>query len=311
MKLVVKKKGVGYGVNDADAAIVDIANVATLKEGSFLIAFDNGTIIKADGTLTGDAGEKSIIYAMRKGELEVSSPIYVGKSSLVTPVADHAAAAKVATLTSVFAASDADGEHTGLIIYDMSKNVMDPTRRKDYTIYTDDNTVVGDYAAIATKVKEHPLVSDCTYGSNKFTVTFVSGANCDIEGLGAVEKGVKAVTTKLAYGDALTMAEMVEFAHTISPFDGNRDGSIDGDINTFARDYMIEDYPYLVFGFNVNDSVYSTGKSDLSRYGGNLYIAFPEGDLAAANEGFLDIFKAAISGVGNDGGGAGADDPDN
>lgn len=301
MKLVIKKSGVDY------SSVSDIANIGNMAEGSLLLAFDDGTIIAPNGTFlkggaaaTETTGDKCFIYAMLDGEVRISHPIKVGAAALLKPLPDHDAVKKVMTLTKTFAASDEEGEHTGLVIWDYSKNEMDPTRRRNYSIYTDDSTVIEDYQAIATKVAEDELVYSCAYAAGVFTVTFVEGANGGISGLGAVEDGVIATTAALKYGDTLSADEMAAFALTCSPFDGNRDGSIDGDIKTFQKDYGIEDKKYILWGIETDKSVYATGKTDLNRYGATLYLAHVDGEGPADGEGWMDIFNAALTGVPGD-----------
>lgn len=312
MKLVIKKKDVLYGVNGADAAITDIANIETLKEGSFLCAFDNGVVILADGTFVGDASEKAIIYHMRQGELEVTSPIFVGKSRLLPPLADHAAAPRRVTFSIVIPGTITEEGYTGLSFIDQSKNEPDPTRRKDVSVYTNPDSTQTTLDALQAKVLALDFVATCTLAANTLTITYVAGANIHVSGLGEFETRVATETQALSQGDSLSPLQMAEFVHSISPFDGNRDASIDGIIGTWVREYGVEDYNYLNFGIVINTDMYSTGKPDMDQYGGVLYVAFPEGDLAAAaNEGFVDIFNAMISGVSNDSGGAGADAADN
>lgn len=297
MKLVVNKKSVLYGVNGSDAAITNIANIETLKEGSFLIAFDNGVIITAAGTFTGTAGEKSIIYHMLNGELQTSSPIYTGKGAVLEPMADHAPAAKVVTFNILKPESITESMQTGVALFDQGKSIHDPTRRDNITVYTDENTTQADINALEAKILAHDLVATCVLGGATLTITFVADANVDVEGLGEFEKTVAVVTTDISYGDALTYAQMGEFVKTVEPFDGNRDTSIDGTMEMFTRRYGVEMYNYLIYSIEVNKAQYSTGKEDLHRYGANLYIAHAEGDLPAVGKSWLDIFNAAVTGV--------------
>lgn len=311
MKLVVKKKSVGYGVNGSDVAITDIANIATLKEGSFLIAFDNGVVVKADGSFTGTAGDKAIIYHVPVGgTLQASNPIYVGKSKILKPLTDHAAAQRVVTydLTKVAMTGEF---HSGVRVVDRSKSIYDPTRLYDYTVYGDAAVTQATLNGIAAKVATCPLVASATLATNLMTVTFKAGVNAYLTGLGIFEAVKETQTTALSYGDPVSSADMVKFAQACSASDGCRDSSIDGIIGTFTRNYGVEAYNYLVYGLELNTTVYSTGKTDLGQYGAVLYIAIPEGDLAATNEGFMDILKAATLGVSNDSGAAGADAADN
>lgn len=311
MKLLVKKQGVKYGVNGSDTAITDLANILTLKEGSFLMAFDNGVVIKADGTFTGDAGTKCNTFAMINGKIRSAVPIVVGQAKILEPMPDHAAAKKVATFNIVKPASITVDSHTGLTFIDADKHLRDSTRRKDVTVYTDEDTVQSDLDKLRDHVAALDFVDTCTLGSNTLTITYMQDANISITGLGEFLKREETVTTKLSYGDALSYEQMVEFARMASPQDGNRDGGITGDLGTFTKDYGIEDYMYLVFGIGFNTSMYSTGKPDRLEYGAVSYIAIPEGDLADTNEGFMDILKAATTGVSNDSGGAGTDASDN
>lgn len=311
MKLVVKKKDVGYALNASDVAITDIANLSTLKEGSFLIAFDNGVVITAAGTFTGTAGRKAIVYAKVGGVVQSMPPIEVGKSKLMMPLPNHAPAAKVVTFSIVKPTTITVDNHTGLSFVDNDVYLLDPTRRKDVTVYTDASTVQADLNALTAKVLALDFVSTCVLAGTTLTITFVAGRNIAVTGLGEFERTVAATTTELSYGDSLSSEEMTKFVHSISAWDGNRDSSIDGIIGTFTRNYGVENNKYLVYGLQLNTSVYSTGKTDLDQYGAINYIAIPEGDLAATNEGFVDIFKAAISGNSTDSGGASADASDN
>lgn len=296
MKLVVKKKDVLYGVNGSDVLITDIANIETLKEGSFLIAFDNGTIIAPTGVFAGAAGEKSIIYHKLNGELVTSSPIYTGKGALLNPMVDHAAAARVVTFDNTIPASISVDMHTGLSFIDYSKNEMDPTRRKDITVFTDENSVQTDVNALAAKVAALPFVATCT-GTTTLTITYMAGYNIGVSGLGEYEQRVATETTALSYGDALTYEQMKDFVMSVSSFDGNRDTDIDGILGTWAKEYGTEDYPYLVYGIETNKDTYGDGKTDLHRYGAVLYFGIPEGDLPIALGDWLNIFNAAITGI--------------
>lgn len=312
MKLVVKKKGVGYGVNASDVAITDIANLGTLKEGSFLIAFDNGSVIKADGTFTGTAGEKAIIYHKPVGgQVLSSSPIVVGHAGILKPLTNTAPVAKVVTID-LTKGTIAAGMASGVSLVDAKKNINDNSRRKDYTIYTDSATTQAVInAGIKALVETDPNVASAALSTNVLTITFKANTNVFVYGLGAFELVKPTTTAALVYGDALTTEEMIQFAKDCSPFDGNRDSSLDGVIGLFTKDYGVENTTYIVIGIEINRGVFSTGKTDMNRYGAVNYIAIPEGDLAAANEGFMDIIKAAVTGVSADTGATGADAGDN
>jgi hypothetical protein len=314
MKLFIKKKSVLYGVNDAAAAITDLKLVNTLREGSFLIGFDNGCVVNADGTITAIAGapapEKAFIYGKTKGGLSVSAPIFVGKSKILAPLKTTAPAAKVVTFNVTKPGTIADS-HSGVRIVDTSKHLYDNTRTNDYTIYVESITTQAQLDALKDKIATSPLVASATVAASVITITFKAGLNPQVLGLGVFERTVATVTTPLTLGNAISSDEMARFAIDCSPFDGNRDTSINGIIGTFPKDYGVEDYRYLVYGFEINTGVYSTGKTDMGQYGAVNYIAIPEGDLAsAANEGFGDIFKAMITGVGADSGATGADAAD-
>lgn len=312
MKLLVKKKSVGYGVNTSDVAITDLANISTLKPGSFLIAFDNGVVITSAGSFTGSAGSKALIYFMTAGgDLVVSPPILVGRSSILKPVADHAAAAKVVTFDMTVTIGTTQ-TNTGVMLLDKSKGVYDPTRRDDITVYVDSTVSQATFnAALKAKIEKSALVASTSLTGNVLTITFVAGANVDVFGLGLLEQVKQTITTALAYGDFVSTANMRKFATECSVDDGNRDTSINGVLGTFTKDYGIEAYNYLIFGIELNTGNYSTGKPDIALYGATVYIAIPEGDLAATNEGFMDILKAATTGVSNDSGAAGVDVADN
>ena len=315
MKLFIKKKSILYGVNASNAAITDLKLVNTLREGSFLIGFDNGCVVNADGTITTIAGapapEKAFIYGMTAGGLSVSAPIYVGKSKILPPLKTQNPAAKVVTFNVTKPGTITQDTHSGVRIVDTTKHIYDNTRTNDYTIFVESTTTQGQIDALATKIATCPLVASASVAASVITITFKAGLNPQVLGLGVFERTVPTVTTAVAFGNSISSKEMADFAHACSPFDGNRDSSIDGIVGLFPKNYGVEDYRYLVYGFEMNNGVYSTGKSDMNQYGAVNYIAIPEGDLAAAtNEGFGDIFKAMVTGVGNDSGAAGADAAD-
>lgn len=315
MKLFIKKKSILYGVNASNAAITDLKLVGTLREGSFLIGFDNGCVVNADGTITTIAGapatEKAFIFGMTKGGLSVSAPIYVGKSKILPPLKTQNPAAKVVTFNLTKPATIEQGTHSGVRIVDTSKHIYDNTRTKDYTIFVEAATTQAQIDALKDKIAASPLVASASVAASVVTITFKAGLNPQVLGLGVFERTVATVTTPVAFGNSISAEELAAFAHACSPFDGNRDSSIAGIIGTFPKDYGVEDYRYLLYGFEMYDDVYSTGKSDMNQYGAVNYIAIPEGDLAtAANEGFGDIFKAMVTGVGADSGAAGADAAD-
>ena len=312
MKLVVKKKTVGYGVDGSDVAITDSANIHTLKEGSFIIAFDNGVVIKADGTFTGVAGEKAIIYHKPVGGTSVfsSAPIVVGKANLLKPLANTTAVAKVMTY-SLTKATITSGMHSGVAIINLKVNINDPARRNDATVYTDALTSQADInTGVLAAINKVPGVT-ATISTNLVTITCAAGVNVQVIGLGMFENVKPTVTAALVYGDAVSYTEMLQFAKDCSAFDGNHDTSLEGIQGTFTKNYGVENTPYLIFGIEINRSVFSTGKTDMNRYGAVNYIAIPEGDLATTNEGFMDILKAATLGVSADTGAAGADASDN
>ena len=206
MKIVVKKSGVGYGVNGSDAAVTDLANVDTLKVGSFLFAFDNGNVVKVDGTITtasNKPAETGIIYYNDGLGVRASMPITLATAKLIRPLPDTAKAAKVVTIDLTYSITDDTVEESGVYILDNTLPTYDNSRESYHTIAISKDVLQATFnAKVLASVKANPCVASASIdGGDVLTITFVEGKNPVVKGIGFFQKTTVTVSTPMLYRD--------------------------------------------------------------------------------------------------------------
>lgn len=318
MKLIVKGTGVGYGISAADAAITDLANISTLKPGSFLFSHDNGNVVKVDGTIQANStvpAEKGIIWYNDGGDIKAGTPITLATAKLLRPYKDTAAAAKVVTVDLTFPTVTVD-KYSGIYLLDNKKPMFDKSGEFfcDALLGAGVTQAAFNAAVLAKLQKVYFVETAAVDGNDVFTITFKAGYNPVVKGMGYFDQNVVTVSNALANADSMSGAELKTFAdQVLAPHDGRRENYIDGNIGLWAKTYGVDlTKRYVVYAITWQAVANGRPYQNSPSMENIVYIAIVEGELAAAtNEGYMDIFNAFLSGTGSDTGAAGADAADN
>jgi len=316
MKIAIDKTGVGYGVNTSDVAITDVANIGTLKVGSFLFVHDNGNVIKSDGTITTASTvvpDYGMVYFNDGVSIKCSQPIRLETAKLMPPLPNVAPTVLVGTFDLTLGTITVD-KYSGVNMIDNTLPVYDPIRITTIDKFVGVETTQTVFEnAIVAKLLKVPYIASATLAAHVVTVTFKEGYNPGMIGLGYLETKTFTVTTPQTYADSLTGVELLAWIdREIAPLDGKRENNLMGNVGLWRKSYPVElGAKYLVWAIAYTMIAGGRPAQNSPSMTNYVYIAIVEGEVAATNEGYKDIFKAFISKVGSDTGAAGADAADN
>ena len=299
--LIIVKSGVDYGVNNSDVAITDLANILTLKEGSVLGAFENGTVILATGASQGGgvAGQKSTVFYNR-GDVAKSIMIDVATAKVISPRGSADPVAKVMEFDATAMGTRTEVEPTGVLITDLDRPYYENGRLKYVDLPVDADTVLADYyTALAAKIAEHESVASAVNAAGTITITLEVGKNISLIGTGYLEGEVPTVTTDISFGDVVTTEEIMEIANEVQGSAGAGDTDFNGAPDLFKREWGIEDgvsYEMYAITFRATSGYPSNVAANEEQI---LYFAVPKGQLPAVGEDWLDILNALAGNIGD------------